>query len=93
MLESNATVSTANSQRLVNRLCKHWGHKFPVHLHDEGGDIELSLGHCALRHCEQGLEVRLRAEDEAALARLREVVADHLQRMAGDETLGFDWRG
>lgn len=92
MLETHSLVRTDNPQRLVSRLCKHWGHRFPVHLHDEGGDIELSFGHCAMTHCDDGLDVRLRAEQEDQLAKLREVVTEHLQRMAGDESLSFDWR-
>lgn len=91
MLETQSTVRTENAQRLINRLCKHWGHRFPVHLHDEGGDIELSLGHCAMTRCEEGLQVRLRAENDDDLAKLQEAVVDHLQRMAGDERLRFAW--
>ena len=37
---SFAHIACANPGRLINRLCKHWGHKFPVELDDALGRIE-----------------------------------------------------
>ncbi len=86
-----ATVATENPSRLINRLCKHWGHKFPVRHDEREGDIQLSIGDCRLRVVETGLNVSLQAEDPEQLQQLQQVVTDHLQRMATGETLSFDW--
>lgn len=86
-----ATVTTDNPARLINRLCKHWGHKFPVR-HEEGeGEIELSIGHCHMSVVPTGLVVSLQAGSPEQLQHLQQAVVDHLQRMASGETLGFDW--
>lgn len=89
MLTSSARIQTQNAQRLMNRLCKHWGHKFPVSLDAQQGQIELPLGVCRL-HCADTLTVEL-TSDAAQMPTLQQVVTDHLQRMAGKETLGIEW--
>lgn len=86
-----ATVATATPSRLINRLCKHWGHKFPVRHDEHEGEIELSIGHCHLGVVEAGLAVSLQAESPEQLQQLQQVVGDHLQRMASGEALSFDW--
>lgn len=82
---SAATVATANPSRLINRLCKHWAHKFPVRHDEQGGEITLGIGECRLRAAEAGLEVRLHAANPAQLRQLQQVLADHLLRMASGE--------
>ena len=86
-----ATVATANPSRLINRLCKHWSHKFPVRHDEREGEIELSIGICRLRAAESGLNVSLEAESLEQLHQMQQVVAEHLQRMASGESLSFDW--
>ncbi|MBV2206270.1 MAG: DUF2218 domain-containing protein, partial [Pseudomonas sp.] len=86
-----ATVATANPSRLINRLCKHWAHKFPVRHDEQSGEITLGIGECRLRAAEAGLEVSLRAANSAQLRQLQQVVADHLLRMASGEALEFAW--
>lgn len=90
-LKAAATVATDNPSRLINRLCKHWSHKFPVRHDEREGEIELSIGFCRLRAVESGLNVSLEAENPEQLQQLKQAVVDHLQRMASDESLGFDW--
>ncbi len=89
---SFAHIACANPGRLINRLCKHWGHKFPVELDDALGRIELPIGECRLRDAGERLEAQLQAADAAALARLQQVVADHLERMASGEALKIVWQ-
>lgn len=92
MLVSTAQVATANPQRLIKRLCKHWGHKFPVSFDEQQGEIQLPPGLCALKVQEGGLQVRLQAAEDEQIQRLQQVVADHLERMATGETLAFNWQ-
>lgn len=52
----------------------------------------MPLGRCLLQAGDGQLEVRLQASDTEQIQRFQQVVAEHLQRMAGDETLDFAWR-
>ena len=40
MFRSTSHVRTESAARYVNRLCKHWGHKFEVELTPERGFID-----------------------------------------------------
>ncbi|MFC2970727.1 DUF2218 domain-containing protein [Azotobacter bryophylli] len=92
MTVSSARIASQDPARLIRRLCRHWAHKFPVSLDERQGDIRLPLGDCLLQAGEGQLLVRLRAEDAGQVAQFQTVVADHLQRMAGDEALVFAWQ-
>ncbi|MBA1279225.1 MULTISPECIES: DUF2218 domain-containing protein [Pseudomonadaceae] len=89
---ATATVATEKPSRLINRLCKHWGHKFPVQHDEQQGEIELPIGNCRLQVAEGGLQVVVEAEDSEQLQKLQQVVADHLERMATGEALSFTWQ-
>ncbi|MCQ4316027.1 DUF2218 domain-containing protein [Stutzerimonas zhaodongensis] len=91
MFESHTHVVTANAERLTKRLSNHWRHKFPVETDSKGAEIKLPIGVCGLQSVDGGLGVRVQAAEEDQLERLQTVVADHLQRMAGDEALTFAW--
>ena len=92
MPASRSHVVTDNPSRLITRLCKHWSHKFPVRHDEREGEILLSIGQCRLAVADKGLDIALEADDAEQLQRLQEVVAEHLERMAGDESLAFDWQ-
>lgn len=87
-----ATVATPNPSRLINRLCKHWGHKFAVQHDEQKGEIQLPTGNCRLQVVEGGLRVVVEAEEPQQLQKLQQVVAEHLERMATGETLSFTWQ-
>lgn len=89
-LKSTAAIHTLQPVRLMTRLCKHWGHKFPVELGEQQGSIELPLGLCHMR-CTDILQVQLHSDIEH-ISQLQEVVADHLRRMANTEELVIDWQ-
>lgn len=89
---SIATITTIEPARIILRLCKHWGHKFPVSYDDVQGRIELPMGLCLLTAGEGNLTVRLEGQPEADMQRFEEVVADHAQRMARNETYNWAWR-
>lgn len=86
---SSATILTQDPQRIMNRLCKHWAHKLPVTQSLDQGVIELPMGICRL-HCTDVLTVELSSDGEQ-MPKLKEVVSDHLLRMAGKETLIIEW--
>lgn len=90
MSTSSAQIQTQNPARLMTRLCKHWGHKFPVKHDEQQGEIELPMGVCRLR-CTDLLLVELEGDHEQ-MTQFQQVVADHLLRMAGKEKLVIEWQ-
>ncbi|PKL98672.1 MAG: DUF2218 domain-containing protein [Gammaproteobacteria bacterium HGW-Gammaproteobacteria-9] len=92
MYRSHSRVTASNPSRLIKRLCNHWRHKFAVQLVEQGGVIELPLGRCSLRASEGCLHAQLESADQAKLPQFQKVVAEHLERMAGDESLVIRWQ-
>jgi hypothetical protein len=90
-LSSEARVPTDAPSRYLAQLCKHFDHKLPVTLAGDRGRIEFSGGVCALEAGDGTLVMRLTAGDEAALARLEDVVARHLLRFAFREKPEVHW--
>ena len=90
MATSVVHIQTGQAERLILRLCKHWGHKFPVQHSERRGEIELPMGTCRLIS-DNGLKVELEGAAEQ-MERFREVVAEHLQRMAAKEELAIQWQ-
>ena len=90
MTRSFAHIHTEQAERLILRLCKHWGHKFPVEHNAQRGEIELPMGSCRMIS-DSGLKVELEAPAQQ-MERFREVVVEHLQRMAAKEELAIQWQ-
>lgn len=91
MFASHSMITTANAKRCLNRLCRHWAHKFAVELEADKGHIFFDPAHCWLSKVEGGLEVRLETPEQGELSELEEVVAEHLQRMSAQEQLLIEW--
>jgi len=83
-LSSVARVATAVPRRYLGQLCKHFEHRptASVSLAEGHGRIEFPFGVCTLDADAEALIMRVTAADEAALARLEDVVARHLERFA-----------
>jgi len=93
MLVSQAIVPTASASRYLQQLCKHWGHKFEVTFDATAGHVALPFGPVELTATDDALEVVCRIEGEGGLARMQDVVAEHINRFAHREgALAFDWQ-
>lgn len=92
-LSSEARVATAVPRRYLAQLCKHFGHKLPVTFDEGHGRIEFPAGPCELAAAADSgsLLMRVSADDEAALAKLEEVVARYLERFAFREKPEIRW--
>ncbi len=88
---SRADIPTQNAVSLLRKLCRHWGHKFPVEFDDAHGKITLPKAYVTLMSAPAALSVYLEIADPAEQERMQEVVAEHLQRFATDESLTFHW--
>lgn len=77
---------TADSMRIIRRLCKHWGHKFTTQLDDASGSIQLNDVLVVLRAAPDRVFVSLENPQGEIPERIPGVVAEHMQRMAGAES-------
>ncbi|MFD2646073.1 DUF2218 domain-containing protein [Pseudomonas japonica] len=92
MLYSQATTPAAQPQRLINRLSRHWAHKFQVEQEDGRSRIDFDGSGCLLKVVDAGLWVEAWAPAEE-MDELEVVIVDHLQRNAvAGETLSFAWQ-
>jgi len=91
MMICEAYVACANPVRLMTRLCRHWSHKFNVELGEGHGSVAFPNGSCEFAAEAGLLQVSLRMPEDCQ-ARMQQVVAEHLQRMAGSEPLTVQWR-
>ncbi len=93
MPASHALVATPQASRYLQQLCKHWGHKFEVTFDPTHGKIALPFGPVELKASDSELEVTCHLEGEGDMARMQQVVADHVNRFAHREgELTFDWK-
>ena len=90
-LFSTATVRTEKASGYLQQLCKHFGHKIAVEYTPEAGWIQFEFGRADLSAGPDGLKITATAEEEDSLARLKQVLASHLERFAFREDLKFNW--
>ncbi len=92
-MRSTALVPTASASRYLQQLCKHWSHKFAVVFDAETGHIPLPGGDVTLTAGADALTVQCAAPGADDLARMQQVVANHLERFAFREgELVFHWQ-
>ena len=88
-VSSTARVSTPHGSHYIQRLCKHWAHKFRVECSEWRGRIFLPAGACTTLIAEaETLNVGVEASDIEVLERMQGVVIEHLKRFAFREELG-----
>ena len=94
MSVSVARVPTLSASRYLQQLAKHWSHKMEVAFTAEEGTIAFPNGaHLAMRADSQTLDLVLTVPENGDMARMREVVASHIDRFAFREgPLTYDWR-
>lgn len=94
MPSSIAIVPTTHASRYLQQLCKHWSHKFAVTFDATSGHIPLPLGDADLAAGDMALTVTCQVPEGGDLARMQQVVAEHLNRFAFREgELQFQWQG
>jgi hypothetical protein len=89
---ANATVATEKGSRYMQQLCKHWSHKFPVDFDAKTGRVEMPNCLLVMTAHPERLNVSLDVAEGVDVARLKVVVAEHLDRFAFREApLPFVW--
>ncbi len=92
-MKYNAIVATPNSSRYLQQLSKHWGHKCPVEFTPTHSTIDLPLGRVVMAASESDLTIHLEPKSGEDVARLKDIVASHIDRFAHKEgPLTYDWQ-
>ena len=81
-MQSHARLTTDKAARYMTQLAKHWSHRFEVALDAASARIPLPLGTCVMAADAEGLDVTVEAPLLESLAKLEDVVAEHLLRFA-----------
>ena len=96
-----AHVPTAQGAKYMRQLLKHWSHKLETSLDGDRGTVRFAEARATFEAGVDTLTVILEArpgpggeaETDAVLARMKSVLATHLDRFAFREApLKFDWK-
>ena len=92
MPTTTANVPTAQAEKYLKQLCKHWSHKLDVKLEGPTGIVRFEQAAATMTALSDGLTVTIEAADADMLEQIKDVVARHLDRFAFREApLAFDW--
>ena len=91
MTSQTATLTTERASTYLQQLCKHFAHKVEVEFTPTDGRVTLPFGVCTLRADETALALTVTGEADN-LARMEQVIGDHLVRFAFRETFSLDWQ-
>lgn len=92
MASTSVRVPTANAEKYLKQLCKHWAHKLDVDLDGDTGTVRFSEAVATMSASASELAVTIDADSAETLDRMKGVVAVHLDRFAFREApLRFDW--
>lgn len=93
MAISQAKTSTERGAGYIQRLCKHWSHRFPVEMSEGRGVVHFSDEQTIRFYADAGnLNISISAEGDEQLGKLEEIVAAHLHGFANHETLSIEWK-
>jgi hypothetical protein len=87
LMRSHARLTTDKAARYMTQLAKHWSHKFAVTFDETSARIPLPIGDCRMLADATGLDITVETADLEGLARLEDVVAEHLLRFAFRENV------
>ena len=92
MTQVEARVPTTSGGKYLQQLCKHWSHKLPVELEGDTGVVTFVGAVATMTAGADSIQVSVRGEDREQVDRLKDVVAQHLDRFAFREApLTYDW--
>lgn len=93
MAISRAAVITESGEQYIQRLSKHWSHRFAIASEEGQTDIDFGEGQLVRLKPEASvLLIEIHDDAGSRLDRLEEVVSAHIERFAHKETLEFPWR-
>lgn len=85
-------VETQQGAKHIKRLCNHWAHKVEVEQSEGAGIVRFPTGTIEFASSADDLGITITTDDAAAVPRIKDAVASHLDRMAWREApLQIEW--
>src|SRR5882724_2429324 len=85
-------AKTASGSKYLQQLCKHWSHKFEVEFSENRGQVRFPSAVAIMEASADALLVTIETDDMESVERLKEIVANHLDRFAFREApLPLEW--
>ena len=92
MVIARGRAKTASGSKYLQQLCKHWSHKFDVDFSEKRGQVRFPSAVATMEASADALLVSIETEVTGSVERLKEILADHLDRFAFREApLPFEW--
>jgi hypothetical protein len=91
-LRSFALVATDRPARVAEALAAHFGRRTPADETPGGYRLHFPLGRVLLTASANGLAIEADAPDEDALARVEDLLAAQIRRVAARDDLEIAWR-
>ncbi len=91
MHTATTLIATQQPARVISRLCKHWAHKLVVEWDEQKGVIHFDSGQCELTVQTDGIVALITAPELDRVVQLKQVVAEHIIRMAKPEEISINW--
>lgn len=88
---AHSQIATDKAARYLKALCNHFSHKVTAEYNDDRGTVQFGFGFCEMEAVGGALVLHVRADDAENFARVKHVVADHLERFSGDDKLQVQW--
>lgn len=86
------SYETKNGSKLLQQLCKHFGHKIEVSYNETAGKADFIFGPAFFSADAQSLTVKFELKDQSADEAARHVIDSHLEKFAFREDFsGMIW--
>lgn len=91
MTTFSTTIKTANGQKYLQQLCKHFAHKVPAKSSPEEGRVAFKPGRCLMNANDETLTFYCLAKEDRAIPVIQSVIDEHLVKFAWREELSYVW--
>lgn len=91
MFDTRTTVKTVKASRYLKALCNHFNRKVTATYDEDQGIVQFGFATCTMTANTDELILHVQADDAESFNRVKYIVADHLERFSGDESLQIQW--
>lgn len=88
---AHTQVTTPRAGRYLKALCNHFNRKVTASYKGHRGMVQFGFGRCEMSADADTLSIRVEADNADNFARVKLVVADHLERFSAAEALRVLW--
>lgn len=91
-LQQQGRIASAEASRILQRLCFHFSRKVSAHYDAHQGQVHFPWGQCAMQARGEHLHLICQAQEAEQLARVREVIDQHVALLFRKHALTVQWQ-